>query len=534
LARPHLVRLAGRLKEAQEEARLDALGACLLSEAEKASRAGDCEASGRALAAIGWPLKPELSTRRLGLAGRCEVARARELERAGKCAEAMAVLAGVFRDLAPDVANERDALVSRCRDSLVGFAATTADQKAAAQLAIEGMSLLQAGRAAEASDRMEQALRLHEEPRLRLLAARTRFANFDCSEARTHASVAARTLDAAAGEARAISDWCDAFYIPPVSTLDLAGRRAMMERYRAAARQEDGGFADLVASLESYDNPRLRLFLGRNLLAAAKYGRAVELLEGAEGRMPDRETELAAFLEQARFCALDANPAVDKTALYRRYASGRDLLAADRDLDASDTLRPIDRNPFVARELARIAARAGRCDEARRYLDAASGKIRLAAGFTGEVEQECRAVTESIRFQRERRASQARTDRERSRVVVRRYVSIGLLTAGVASAGLSGLFFHRYKTARADVDLSLAAYRKAGPGTTQADFALLRANVTNAQNRARLNSGLGWGLAGAGVALTAWGAWWLADSLSWTPATAIGPDGGALGITGRF
>lgn len=523
---PHLQALYGFLKGDQETARREAVAACDLKSAESLSRSGDCPAVNRLLSGLPSTLPPAMAERRSALTGACELLEAEKGAVAGRCGQVLADLEGLDSEtLTPDNSRRRASLLARCRREILGFEPQTAAQKAAAVLVQEGLSLQAQGRETDAATRYEKALRLFDDPTIRLKAARARVVSGACAEGLAHAEAARKGglpgLDVEMADLKA---WCDTFAVPVDAPLSSGDRKALQARYRAALQAGDAGLPDLVDSLTVYDQPRVRLFAGRRLAGKGEWDAASRVLEGAVGRLPpDREKEVAELLALARFAARDGNTNPDKAAVFATWSKGRALLDAGRDSEAVGVLRPIEKNPLVARDLAEIAGRRGDCAEARERIRQAAAGVKLGDEWVKGLLDRCTQVAEKMRKDRAHQAAEAAAAERAGKAKGRRIASYVLWATGAVAAGVGGYFAWSYTDARSDVIAKMRAYDRVVKDPLKAAGA--RSAVKSAQDKARLQIYLGAGMGVASAALIAGGVvtWLQAKAIEGPPAVTVSP-----------
>ncbi|MBM4394754.1 MAG: hypothetical protein FJ087_03580 [Deltaproteobacteria bacterium] len=514
-AKAHLAALAGKLPPEQEDARLAAAARCALAEVDAFAQDGDCTGAAAALGGIRGRLPADLEARRLGLVGACEIRKATTLSEAGRCGEAMGLVDSIPKAVGAEVDEARARITAECQRLTAGFVPKDASQRAAFVLLKAGLKALEAGNPSLAIEKLEKALKLYDEPHIRLLAARARYAALDCAGALAHGEIAVRGLPEAKNEIETMRTWCDTFDVPEGvpqgAPLDARGRLSLMGRYRDATALRVGGFDLLASTFATWDNPRARLFLGRRLFAAGRYAEAAAMLDAAAGRLTDREAEATALAARARFAAADDNPGVPKDQVHDAWRKSSELLSSGDAKGAVAAASPYPRNPWVARVLAEAYARQGDCDAVADHVGWAARSVPPPGpNWAQSLDDTCLGVRRAERVERDRveRAGQAVAARSRSRV--QRGVGYGLLAAGGACVVVAAVAGWQYGKAVSDSDDAMAAYSAA---TNAGAATSARASAGDARTRARTWSTVGWSVGCAAVAAaTAGGVLWaLAD-----------------------
>lgn len=544
-ARPLLESLKGRVEGPQEDARKEAMARCLLDQVETLTRNGDCDQANRILESVPHPVSHEIDARRESLFGGCEVAVARTLMEKGQCKKALAVLeAPTTRFSASNEAAAQE-IARRCRRVIVGFDNKTAVQKAAWILVESAISLMDSGKPDKAIPKLVKALKVYDEPHIHKHAARAFFQVFDCPRAVQNAARAADALPEFREEAGRIEAWCETFYIPPDAPIHRPTRKLLMGRYMEAwvvgTRDRAESLSRLIATLDTWDNPKVRLYIGRELVRQRRYADALKMLEPLRGKLPDRQWDVNNMIELARFGVADLNPQEDKAALFERWKKAEGLLEQGKYDEAEKLLVTVSHNPFVARTMARIHAHEGDCRAQETDLSWLTGDFEDKA-FEQKAKAECADV------EGRRKAEQARREREleeaakaaalrRSLQSIRKRKILGwcLVGGGVALIGTSGYFFWRYFDARSSVRSAKSDYDTA---VDQAGFDEARDRANAAISRARTNSIVGYVLAGAGAAIGVWGVATLL-TMPDAPSTAavlpmLGPGATGVVLRGRF
>lgn len=537
---PHLEEMAGQLRGDQETSRRDALSRCRLQQAREASRKGDCEESARRLQALPESLPEDLEAMRADLRGRCEVDRAAAKAQKGRCEEVLPELEAIpAGDLAPDVAEKRAQWLAKCQVEVVGFDPQTAAQKAAAVLVREGLSRRAQGREAEAAVRFEKALKLYDHPHVRVLAARARVSSGACKEGLAHAEVARReSLPGIEAEIAELQAWCDTFAVPPEAPLTPEQRRSLQARYREALEQGEEGLETLEATLQVYDQPRVRLFLARRRADQGRWADIPRLLGSVTGSLPpDREQEVADLLEVARFAERDGNPESDKRKVHGEWKRARELLGAGRWDEAEVVLRSIQANPLVARELAGLAVRRGDCEEVRVRIGQAAQGLTLGEDWVREQLDQCARIAQENQQERQRQALEETRRQRMQRARTLRTASYALWGVTAAAAGAGGYFAWAWADARSR---SLDRMREYDRATSQDEAEKARSAVEAARSSQRLQAILG-GVSAAvavGCAAGAIVTLWQAKDLEAPIRVGVVPMGsaGSLGaiVAGTF
>jgi len=448
---PHLEAMGGQLRGEQETTRRDALSRCRLLQARETARKGDCEETARRLQALPEPLPEELEAMRADLRGRCEVDRAAARAAKGRCEEVLPELEAIPSEgLAKDVAEKRGEWLRKCLLEVVGFEPATAAQRAAAVLVREGLSWKARGREAEAALRFEKALKLFDHPHVRVLAARARVASGGCKEGLAHAEVARQ--EALPGIEEEIADlqaWCDTFAVPPDAPLTAEQRRSLQARYRESLEQGEEGLDALEATLQVYDQPRIRLFLARRRADQGRWADVPRLLQNVSGSLPpEREREVADLLEVARFAERDANDERDKRKVHAEWKRARELLEGAQWDQAEVVLRSIQANPLVARELAVLAVRRGDCEEVRVRIGQAAQGLTLGEDWVREQLEQCARIARENLLEQQRQAIEEAQRQRMQRARTLRTASYALWGVTAAAAGAGGYFAWAWADAR--------------------------------------------------------------------------------------
>ena len=531
-AKPLLQMLAGRLPTEQEAARFAALVRCGLAEAESLLQAGDCPGVAAALAGMKGRLPPDLEARRRAMVGACEVRKAQELADQGKCPDAMTWLEKVPKEVAPETEGARRRILGECQRRVAGFVPRDSASRAAFVLLKAGRQALESGNASLAVDKLEKALSLYDEPHIRLLAARARYALLDCPGALAHGERAISDLPEAREEVDSMRAWCATFHIPEGvpegAPLDKDARRALMERYREATSLRASGIEALAATLSTYDNPAVRIYLGRRLHAAGRHDEAVQMLESVPANRLDPEA--AELLQRARFAAMDQNPGKVKDEAYEKWRKAAMRLEKGDAAGAVELASPYPRNPFVARVLAEAYARMGECDRMMPHLSWANRLPSLPQGWADSVVADCRMASERLARERELSEQGRVAVFLKKKARVQRGFGYGLLGVSAACIAVAAVAGWQYHKAVSDSESAMSSYRKA---TSAAAATAARSAASDAREGARRWSTVGWtvGAVGAAAATTGVLLWVLSERQS----LSIGPNPqGGVALVGVF
>lgn len=501
-------------------------------------RSGRCGEAMPHLLALAGRLPAEQERARVAAAARCEVRRAEVLANEGRCAEAAEVLAGVPGGVSPEADGGRTRIATECERRAAGFVPENASQRAALVLVLAGRRMLEEGNPAGAAERFEKAIALFDEPHIRLLAARARYADLRCPEALRHSQAAVSGLPDAREEVEAMRAWCETFAVGDDAPVDTRTRRSLMARYRDATSLRTGGFELLSATLATYDNPAVRLYLARRLYALGRFEEAASMARGAVGRLAGREAEVTDVLDRARFAAADANEGVPKDRVYDAWRKAEALLRDGDATGAIDTVRAWPLNPAVARVLAEAHARRGECEAAETHVTLAqSSEPPPGPTWARDVRSACLGYRQALLAEREQALRRERLLSRRAAFRARRGVSWGLIATGAACLVVAGVSGWQYAAAGADSDDAMAAYDAA---TTGPQAAAARARAEEARDRARAWSATGWATGAAGVAAMTAGVLLRVltdrgEAALPVVATPAAPGGAAgLSLSGRF
>jgi len=530
--------LTGKLEDDQEQQRLRSQTTCLIQEAEAFTKAGDCVQSARVLASMNWHLDDALDLRRAELVGTCEVESATRLMKSGQYRSALERMEALQLPLMPANSDRRTAILRDCRVAIIGFTPDSPETKAAFLLVQEGLSLLDAGRGQEGIAKLERALQVVDEPHIHLHLARARARAFNCEAAAQDASLAAAALPEDRKELQDILDWCSTFDIPASAGLDEATRTQLMTRYEEAGSAADPITA-LSATLQIYDNMRVRLLLAHQLAAKERWKELQDMLQPLHDAEGDVSPWVVATWDLARFAVLDQNPSPQKQAIFERYMKAREAIEAGRWLDARTFLEPIAKNPFVALAAVKVASGERQCDEIESRIPyivehLPDQKVRLSRildDCEGTVAAQRKAEKERLDREESVRAARARQDR--------RTQGYALIGVGTAVLGGAGVLFWRYFDGKGPYDRSVNIYRNSKDAN-----AVQAARKTIPERSRMLNvySGLGYAAAGVGAAFLGWG---IADAIlgqdsrapkgvSTRVLPAIGTGGMGIAISGIF
>lgn len=486
-----------------------ALNSCILNDAENLANAGNCRDCNQLLHSIRGDLRHLDWAKKARIVGSCEVRKAKSLAEQGQCKEAIKVLEGSSLEFASEHASRRKEITQRCRRELIGFVPDTASKKAAWVLVEKALELMDQEKPRQAAMKLRTALKVHEDPHIHMHASRAFFAQFDCIKALSHANETGSSVPEFQEEVQAMAFFCAVFSIPASANLPHNERRNLMQFYREAnlpgVRGKPATLDALAETLASYDNPRLRLYLGSTWIDEANYSAAAAVLEGVKGRLPERKKEVTELLDFARFAAVDENVDPAKKALFDRWVLARNLIDDGAIDDAETYLLTIADNPYVARSLGQISARRGDCDRTVQYLDQARKKLgKTKADFS--LLRQCETVARAIFEQREREAVEAEEKarlaeiaRKNSAVKNRKILSYCLIGGGIVVAGASGYFFWKYYDYESDIGSKMDQYKGLDWHQGQPAFANLREDVDHARSQARIHSAVGYAMVGVGV-----------------------------------